>query len=54
MPPRAPPRKSLRTTNTVSYTGMTSAGAIAVPTTLTNIKYSEIRPAEVFERQGKT
>jgi hypothetical protein len=39
MPPRAAPqnvqRKSLRTKNTVSYTGMSSAGGTAPPTSLT-------------------
>jgi hypothetical protein len=38
MPPlAAAQRKSIRTKNTVSYTGMSSAGATAPPTSLTKI-----------------
>jgi len=41
MPPRAAPQnaqqKSLRTTNTISYTGMSSTGGTAPPTFLTKI-----------------
>ena len=72
MPPRAAPqnaqRKSLRTKNTVSYTGMSSAGGTAPPTSITKStrksvlsKSSEPKPEqkmggihEIQIREGET
>lgn len=46
MPPRAAPqnaqRKSVRTKNTVSYTGMSYAGGTAPPTSLTKITQKSV------------
>ena len=72
MPPRAAPQnaqqKSLRTTNTISYTGMSSTGGTAPPTFLTKItrksvpsKSSKSKPKpktggidEIRTREGET
>ena len=42
MPPRAAQRNSIRTKNTVSYTGMSSAGGIAQPTSLAKTTWKSV------------
>ena len=42
MPPRAAQQKSIQTKNTVSYTGMSSAGGIAQPTSLTKTTWKSV------------